>query len=130
MKKLAAMVMVFAMILALGTTAFAEGRRLTLEEAKQAALDYVGLNVYETVFTKAYRDWDDGREVYELEFYANGTEYDMDVDVNTGRITDFSTDYHGDCNGSYSGYYDDDRFDHDNDWDDLFDFDYDGYDWD
>lgn len=123
--------MVFAMVLALGTTAFAAGRGLTVEEAKQAALDYTGLNVYETVFTKAYRDWDDGREVYELEFYANGTEYDMNVDVNTGAITDFSTDDYGAYSGSYSGYggwYDDDRFDYDSDWDDLFDYDYD-YDW-
>ena len=49
----------------------------------------------EATFTKAHRDWDNGREVYEIEFYANNTEYDMDVDVNTGRIMSFSTEYHG-----------------------------------
>ena len=82
-------------------------------------------------FTKAHRDWDDGREVYEIEFYANNTEYDMDVDVNTGRVTDFSTEYHGGYGQpgySYSGHSDwgddwDDRYDYDRDLDDWFDWD-------
>ena len=95
MKKAVAMVMVVVMMLALGVTAFAEGVSLTLEQAKQTALNHAGVKASEATFTKAYRDWDNGREVYEIEFYANNTEYDMDVDVNTGRIMSFSTEYHG-----------------------------------
>ena len=144
MKKVFAMVMVFAMMLAFGVTAFAAGHALTLEEAKQTALEFAGVSASQATFTKAYRSWDDGREVYEIEFYANNTEYDMDVDVNTGRVTDFSTEYHGSYgqpggNNGY-GYYDDwddmydrdwdDMYDHDwDDWDDRYDFD-DWYDWD
>ena len=96
----------------------------------------------DATFTKAYQDWDDGRMVYEIEFHANGTEYDMDVDVNSGRITDFSTEYHGGysqpfyggcnqpANGGYYGYdYDwDDRYEYDYDWDDRYDDDW--FDWD
>lgn len=143
MKKAVAMVMVVVMMLAFGVTAFAANGPLTVEQAKQAALDYASVNASEATFTKAYRDWDNGREVYEIEFYANNTEYDMDVDVNTGRITDFSTEYHGGY-GSFNsqptvntqpgyGYYDDwddmydrdwdDRYDYDRDFDDLFDWD-------
>ena len=147
MKKFVAMVMVVAMMLALGTTAFAAGRALTVEEAKQAALDYAGVKASEATFTKAHRDWDNGREVYELEFYANGTEYDMDVDVNTGAVSDFSMEYHRGYAGQPGGY-GDDRYDHDwddrydpyddwddrydpyDDWDDRYDHDHDLFDWD
>ena len=133
MKKFVAMVMVLAMMLALGTTAFAAGRGLTVEEAKKAALNYAGVKASEATFTKVHRDWDDGREVYEVEFYANGTEYEMDVDVLTGAVTDFSTEYHGAYSGQPGGYYDDDRYDHDwddpyDDWDDRFDHDFDLFD--
>ena len=100
----------------------------------------------EATFTKAHRDWDNGREVYEIEFYANNTEYDMDVDVNTGRIMSFSKEYHGGYGrfnnqpavntqpapsfhnqpASHYGYYDDDWDDmYDRDWDDRYDYDYD-----
>ena len=132
MKKAVARVMVVVMMLALGATALAEGGQLTVNQAKQEALNYVGVKASEANFTKAHRDWDDGREVYEIEFYANNTEYDMDVDVNTGRITDFSSEYHGEYNAqstysqpAYGAYRDWD------DWDDMYDRDYDDwFDWD
>lgn len=128
MKKIVAMVMVLAMMLALGTTAFAAGRTLTEEEAKQAALAYAGVNAADASFTRVVRDWDNGSEIYEVEFYANGTEYDMDVDVNTGTVSDFSTEYHGGSSGrgGYSGC-DNDPHDYD-DWDDWYEHDDDWYD--
>ena len=131
MKKAIAMVMAVVMMLALGTTAFADNTPLTVEQAKQAALNFAGVNASEATFTKAYKGYDDGREVYEIEFYANNTEYDMDVDVYTGRITDFSTEYHGMQAARGYGFWDDDMYDHD--WDDRYDWDRDWddmYDWD
>ena len=146
MKKAVAMVMVVVMMLAFGVTAFAANGPLTVEQAKQAALDYAGVKASEDTFTKAHRDWDNGSEVYEIEFYANNTEYDMDVDVNTGRIMSFSTEYYGGYGrfsnqpavntqpapsfrnqpASHYGYYDDDWDDmYDRDWDDRYDYDYD-----
>ena len=125
MKKAIAMVMAVVMMLALGTTAFADNTALTVEQAKQAALNFVGVNASEATFTKAYKGYDDGREVCEIEFYANNTEYDMDVDVYTGRITDFSTEYHGMQAARGYGFWDDDMYDHDwdRDWDDMYDWD-------
>ncbi|MBQ3373269.1 MAG: PepSY domain-containing protein [Oscillospiraceae bacterium] len=124
MKKAVAMVLVVMVVLAFGASAFAAGQGLSLEQAKQEAVNYAGVRMEEVTFTKAYQGWDDGRAVYEIEFYANGTEYDMDVDVLTGRITDFSREYHGGYDagqfGGYYGYYDD------RDWDDAFD---DLFDW-
>ena len=147
MKKAVAMVLVVVMMLAFGVTAFAAQGPLTVEQAKQVALDYAGLKAADATFTKAHGDYDDGRQVYEIEFYANNTEYDMDVDVNTGRVTDFSTEYHGVYNQpayscqpvpntqttvtTYGYYYDDDMYDFDDrydfdemyEFDDMFDFD-------
>ena len=131
MKKVIAMVMTVVMMLALGTTAFADNAPLTADQAMQAAMDFAGVNASEASFTRAHRGYDDGREVYEIEFYANNTEYDMDVDVFTGRITDFSTEYHGMQTAGGYGFWDDDMYDHD--WDDRYDWDRDWddmYDWD
>ena len=133
MKKVMAIVMTVLMMLAIGTTAFADNAPLSLEQAKQAALDYAGVKASEAIFTKAYRDYDDGREVYEIEFYANNTEYDIDVNARTGRITDFSTEYHGMQAAQGYGFWDDDMYERDHDWDDMYDWDNDWddmYDWD
>ena len=118
MKKAVAMVLVVVMMLAFGATAFAAPGPLTLEQAKKVALDYTGVKESEAIFTKAYRSYDDGREVYEIEFFVGNTEYEMDVDVYTGTVTDFNVEYHGGYSQPY-GHYDDDLYD----YDDLFDFD-------
>ena len=134
MKKMFAVLMVVVMMLALGATAFAAGQGLTLNQAKQAALDYAGVKANEATFTKAHRDYDDGREVYEIEFYVGNTEYDMDVDVLTGRITDFSVEIHAVCGApaavsGYGHYNYDDMYDYD--YDDRYDYDLDDlFDWD
>jgi hypothetical protein len=55
----------------------------------------------------------------------------MDVEVNTGRITDFSTEYRGMQSASGYGYWDDDMLERHHDWDDMFDWDHDyDHDWD
>ncbi len=66
-------------------------KQKTEARSPRIALEYAGVKASEATFTKAYRDWDDGREVYELDFDANDMEYYVDVEVNTGRSTDFST---------------------------------------
>ena len=125
MKKVIAMIMTVLMMLGLGTTAFADNAPLTADQAMQAAMDFAGVNASEASFTRAHRGYDGGREVYEIEFYANNTEYDMDVDVFTGRITDFSTEYHGMQAAGGHGFWDDDMYERDHDWDDMYDRDYD-----
>ena len=68
---------------------------LSAYQDKQVVPDYAGVEAADATFTKAHRDYDNSRQVYEIEFYANTTEYDMDLDVNTDRVTDFGTEYHG-----------------------------------
>lgn len=92
MKKIIATVLTIA-TLALSATAFAAGN-ITLEDAKQIALDRAGATAGEAVFTKAHSDYDDGRAVYDIEFYVGTTEYELDVDAATGEITEFETEEH------------------------------------
>ena len=109
MKKAAA-VLVALMIMVCGISALAAGKTLTREEAMQAALNYAGLKAEQVTFTKVKTDTDDGRRVYEIGFISGGIKYDMDVDMLTGRISDVDLDRFG-------------GFDHDDDWDDVCDFD-------
>ena len=127
MKKLITVMIILMLMLALTAPAFAMGQSLTMEEAKQTALDRAGVKAADALFTKVYKDYDDGRLVYEVEFYVDNTEYDMDIDAATGMITDFNMECHGGYNsrsavGGFVGGY--------HDMDDIFDFDDDFYDWD
>ena len=114
MKKLVA-VIVAVMMMAGCFSALAAGS-MTKEQAMQAALDYAGLKADQVTFTWVEKDWDDGREVYEVKFVSGGIEYEMNVDILTGRICDADRDH-------FDRYDDHDRYDRDGDWDDWFDFD-------
>ncbi len=91
MKKLLAIVLALVAVLALAAGVYAAGR-LTMEEAKQIALNKAGVTAEEAAFTKAERDFDDFREEYEFEFTANGMEYEVDVDSHTGKVVDFEAE--------------------------------------
>ena len=122
------MILALVMVLALAAGAFAAGR-LTKDEAKKVALDKAGVTAAEATFTKAKLDYDDGREEYEFEFYANGKEFDIDVDANTGRVVKFDVercyrDFDDRYERDFDDYYDfDDRYDDRYDFDDWYDFD-------
>ena len=58
-----------------------------LEAAKSAALKHAGLST--AVFTKAERDYDDGRWEYELEFHTDSAAYEVTVDAISGRVLDY-----------------------------------------
>ena len=136
MKKLTAMILALVMVLTLAAGAFAAGR-LTKDEAKKIALDKAGVTAAEATFTKARLDYDDGREEYEFEFFANGKEFDIDVDADTGRVVKFDVersyrDFDDRYEHDYDDYYDvDDRYDYyDDDWydfDDRYDHDFDDW---
>ena len=75
MKKLFVLVLT---IMVVGACALAE---VSLDDAKQIALERAGVTAENAVFTRAYLDDDDGRKEYEIEFYVGQTEYEMDVDA-------------------------------------------------
>lgn len=50
-------------------------------------MKHAGLST--AVFTKAERDYDDGRLEYELEFHTDSAAYEVTVDAATGRVLDY-----------------------------------------
>ena len=56
------------------------------DEAKAIALKAAGVNEKDATFTKVAREFDDGREKYEIEFVAGEQEYSYDIDAYNGDI--------------------------------------------
>ncbi len=70
------------------TISAAEGR-LTLDDAKNAALDHAGVSASDATFTKTKLDYDDGWEEYDIKFYVGGWKYEYTIDAVTGEIIEF-----------------------------------------
>ncbi len=63
-----------------------ESPYITLEKAKEIALTQANVSAADAVFEDKEFDHDDGTPVFELEFVANGVEYEYDVHAVTGKI--------------------------------------------
>ena len=66
---------------------------ITADRAKEIALEHAGISASNAVFVKAGLDWDDGRTVYEVEFYANNTEYDYEIDPASGKVLSYDREW-------------------------------------
>ena len=55
-------------------------------KAQEIALAHAGIKAADAAITKSKLDYDDGRQVYEIEWYANGAKYDYEIAVATGEI--------------------------------------------
>lgn len=65
---------------------------VTLDRAKEIALNHAGQTADAVYFKKAEQDYDDGVLVYEIEFAAGNTEYEYEIDAQTGAIRDYEWD--------------------------------------
>lgn len=63
-----------------------DAQEVDLEEAKEIAVEHAGLSMDEATFKKAGKDWDNGQEIYDIEFYSGTTEYEYEILVGTGEI--------------------------------------------
>ena len=55
-------------------------------KAQEIALTHAGVKAADATITKSKLDYDDGRQIYEIEWYANGAKYDYEIAVATGEI--------------------------------------------
>ena len=62
------------------------------DKAKAAALAHAGLTESQVTGLKAERDQDDGRLQYEVEFKADGLEYEYTIDGSTGAVLEHEKD--------------------------------------
>ena len=67
---------------------YADG--ITSQEALQIALKHAGVKEDDISRPKVGMDYEHGRKIYEIGFYVGWTEYDYDIDVDTGEILKFS----------------------------------------
>lgn len=65
------------------------------ESAKNIALGYSNLLAKDVTFICAELDYDDGRWVYDVEFYTDNKEYDFEIDATTGKVLDVDYDVDG-----------------------------------
>ncbi len=77
---------------------------ISLEKAKQIALSHAGLSSNQVTFVQAKKDFDDGIQKYEIEFYYNGKEYDYEINAINGQIIkyDFDMEYNYTPNNNQS----------------------------
>ena len=65
---------------------------ITKDQALEIALRHAGVENADASFTRVKLDFDDGMELFEVEFHVGMTEYNYNIDANTGRIVDFDAD--------------------------------------
>lgn len=63
-----------------------ELKRITAEEAETIALKHAGVSPEKVSRIRTEFDYDDGRPEYDIEFYADGWEYDYEIHAETGDI--------------------------------------------
>ena len=65
------------------------------EKAKSIALNHAGVTSSTAKFVKVECDRDDGRLLYEVEFYAGNKEYDYEILASDGTILSYDADIEG-----------------------------------
>lgn len=73
------------------------------EDVKAIALDHAGLEADEVTFILVHPDLENGREVYDVEFYVNNKEYDYEIDVLSGEILSYDYDMESEYTAGISG---------------------------
>ena len=69
------------------------GTLISAETAKAKALAHAGLTESQVTFVKQKLEWDDGRQVYDVEFYTSDySEYDYTIDARSGAVLSFDYD--------------------------------------
>ena len=66
--------------------------KIPREQAKSVALEHAGFAEDQVSFLYVTFDYDDGVPEYEVEFVANGLEYEYTIHAETGELLSFETD--------------------------------------
>ena len=83
-----------------GTAASASTTDIGEAKARSVALSHAGISESDTSYIYAKKDWDDGRWVYDVEFWADGKEYDYEILASDGTILSYDYDAEYQWSGS------------------------------
>ena len=84
------------------STASASTTDIGEAKARSVALSHAGISESSTSYIYAKKDWDDGRWVYDVEFWADGKEYDYEILASDGTILSYDYDAEYQWSGSSS----------------------------
>jgi len=73
-------------------TAPAEEIGIGREKALSIAIEHAGVKASDASFSSVKADRDDGRNVYEIEFFVANVEYDYEIDATTGEVLKSESD--------------------------------------
>lgn len=65
---------------------------ISSEKVKMIALEDAGLKESEVTLSRIRYEWDDGIQIYDVEFYCGGLEYEYEIDAKSGKILDKDID--------------------------------------
>ncbi len=65
---------------------------ITLEQAKQTALNRAGVSAGNARFTEAKFEYDDGVAVYQIDFISGTREYEVEINATTGAIMEYDSE--------------------------------------
>lgn len=61
-------------------------QKISEQEALEVALSHAGVKESDLTSKRIKREWEDGSEVYDIEFHTNGKEYDYEIRASDGSI--------------------------------------------
>mgnify|MGYP003371147998 CR=1 FL=1 len=65
---------------------------ITDAKAKEIALNHAKLSQNQVSYMNAHLDYDDGLQVYDVDFYVNDVEYSYEIDAQNGNIVSYEMD--------------------------------------
>ena len=65
---------------------------ITEEKAKSIALEHAGITAQQAEHLVVRKDFDDGRQIFEVHFHYNGHEYEYEINAQNGSILEFDKD--------------------------------------
>ena len=68
------------------------GAYLGEAKAKEIALNHAGLSASQATFVRSQFEYDDGRAVYDVDFWSGSREYDYEIDALSGAVLSYDTD--------------------------------------
>ncbi len=84
---------IMAGVMVFGTALSVSAAGVTIDEAKKTALTAAGVAEEQIIFKQAFEDTDDGRQIFEVDFFVPGeVKYEFDIDAASGAIVERDMD--------------------------------------